>query len=145
MDKCSQLNHLVGLDKYGRAFAPQAGVRPDRQIKIRRDIPGDFHQQFHAVGLPTPGGADPAGTRFQAAAHKGKLLRQVRLDFNGGKARSLGGNTRQIFIKPGADAAVHGMVVGVHPVAGLIFPPLPDGGGILGQHIAPAGIGGLHH
>lgn len=25
MDKCSQLNHLVGLDKYGRAFAPQAG------------------------------------------------------------------------------------------------------------------------
>ena len=34
MDKCSQLNHLVGLDKYGRAFAPQAGVRPDRQVGL---------------------------------------------------------------------------------------------------------------
>ena len=52
MDKCSQLNHLVGLDKYGRAFAPQAGVRPDRQ--------GGFFSGCGSASPPLPAPMTPA-------------------------------------------------------------------------------------
>ncbi len=67
MDKCSQLNHLVGLDKYGRAFAPQAGVRPDRQV-------GLFFWLW--IGQPAATGAYDAGALLEQENGRDILFHQ---------------------------------------------------------------------
>ena len=56
-------------------------------------------------------------------------------------------DTRQILVEADADRAVHRVVVGRHRVqrtGGVdLFPPLPNGGRAVFDHIAPAGVVGL--
>ena len=70
----------------------------------------------------------------------GELLGEVGLDGHAAKARLGGDDTAQVGVEPVAHRAVHGVVVGVHVGVLLQLEALPDGGGLVLEHVAEGGV-----
>lgn len=103
------------------------------------DVPGE------TVATALPMALDGAADGLVGAAEVVEPLDGMGFQLDAAVAILQGADAGQIFVVPRDEVAEeHDVVAGVHGgVAGVAIPQLPDGGGPLGCHVAPAGIGGV--
>ena len=109
---------------------------------FRLGVGGDEDFPDHLVATAAPVALNTAGNGLVGAAHGVETVDEGGLDQDFAVSGLQGADAAEVFILPEDEVAEeHDVVAGVHRrVGGVAVPQLPDSGGAVAYHIAPARV-----